>query len=171
MLSSPGYSAVWSVFELKCQHHLQGPKSAEHETSVQHVHSWFHVRLITDTEDGSDTFLRNCGSHTEYSELQKMTKCLTSSGQACLLVHLNQRITEMTEGGNTVTFPMYSRYEYTQQELLQSWSGSSLSHGRRCRCSGNITRNSVSLIYYARTNGVEAFLSPLPLSTFMLQVS
>jgi hypothetical protein len=30
---------------------------------------WFLVQLIFDLEDGGDTFLRNIGSHTEYTAL------------------------------------------------------------------------------------------------------
>jgi hypothetical protein len=30
---------------------------------------WFFARLIFDPEDGSDTFLRNVGSHTHYTAL------------------------------------------------------------------------------------------------------
>jgi hypothetical protein len=37
--------------------------------SVSPVARWFLARLIFDTEDGGDTFLRNVISHTDYTAL------------------------------------------------------------------------------------------------------
>jgi hypothetical protein len=59
--------------------HLQGRKSAAHETSVQQVARQIHyippaaprllALLIVDPEDGDDSFLRNVCSHTDYTSV------------------------------------------------------------------------------------------------------
>jgi hypothetical protein len=46
-------------------HHLQDENSVDQETSAR----WFLVRIIFDPEDGSFTFFRNVGSHTDYKAL------------------------------------------------------------------------------------------------------
>jgi hypothetical protein len=62
-----GYSAVKKRFGATYHLHLQDRKSAEQETNVQQVAR--QNRLIFYPEDGSDTFLRNVGSHTDYTAL------------------------------------------------------------------------------------------------------
>jgi hypothetical protein len=49
--------------------HLQSWKSAEQETCLATCSRWFLARLIFNSEDGGDTFLRNVGSYTYYTAL------------------------------------------------------------------------------------------------------
>jgi hypothetical protein len=56
-------------FAINCYIHLQGRKSAKQETSTCLATRWILAMLIFDLENGSDSALRNVGSHTDYRAL------------------------------------------------------------------------------------------------------
>jgi hypothetical protein len=48
---------------------------------------WFLARLIFDPEDGSDTFFRNVGSHTDYTALYPIFSTTIIQHTPCTYVH------------------------------------------------------------------------------------